>query len=290
MWGSFIILWRGQIYLKVFLFLCEVKNRVIKNDLMTYANSLSFKLILAIFPFIISLLTLVGFFNLSADKFVLGIIHYIPKGVDKMFIEFFGEIMETKRVSLFSSSLFIAIYSASAGFYTMIKGICKSYDVNIGKTFFIKKLFSIVLVILFIITIIATFYVIIFGDIINELLVKFRIVNYIPPFLTGLLMLVIYGAVLFVFLICLYKFSIGVKTKIKTFLPGVFFTVGAWLIISKLFNLYVNNFSRYSVIYGSLGAIFIFALWLFLLSSVILIGAQLNAVYNDKEFINRLFS
>ncbi|MDO5389026.1 MAG: YhjD/YihY/BrkB family envelope integrity protein, partial [Clostridia bacterium] len=81
---------------------------------------------------------------------------------------------------------------------------------------------------------------------------------------------------------------INIKIEIKCLLPGIMFTIISWYVVSKGFNIYINNFSRYSVIYGSIAAIFVFGIWLFLLSSLILIGSQINAVLYDKEFMARL--
>jgi membrane protein len=59
--------------------------------------------------------------------------------------------------------------------------------------------------------------------------------------------------------------------------------MGLWLVVSKCFNIYINNFSRYSAVYGSIGAIFVFALWINFLSYALLIGGQINAVIYDKR-------
>ena len=96
------------------------------------------------------------------------------------------------------------------------------------------------------------------------------------------------GCAIIIFLVLLYKFSININIKIKYLIPGIIFTMISWFIISKLFNVYINNFSRYSLIYGSIGAIFVFGIWLFLLSCLILIGSQINAVLYDREFMQKL--
>lgn len=263
---------------QVFTFMKKVLDKVIQNDLLTYANSLSFRLILAIFPFIIAVLTLFGFFNLPADDIIATIIRVAPGDVGKMISSFVAEVIGERRISLFSTSLLIAVYTASTGFYTMIKGICQSY-INKNLDYIKARLMSVLLMLVFIISLVATLYVVIFGDAINHMLVNFRIIKHIPHIFNGMLINVANMGVMFLFLVVLYKSSIGIRTRIRDILPGIFFTLGGWLIVSKLFNIYVNNFSRYSVIYGSIGTLFIFALWLYLLSCVILIGAQINAEY-----------
>ena len=274
--------------LKSFLFLCEVKNRVIKNDLMTYANSLTFKLILAIFPFIIALLTLLGFLNLPAEKITNSVVNDMPKELADMISYYISDVLGERRLSLLSSSIVIAIYSASAGFHTMVKGICNSFEINEDRTFFKTRLISLVLMLIFVVIIVGTLYIVIFGDTINRLLESSGIVNHIPDIITGTAMHLLTAFVIIIFLVLLYKFSISIKIKIKYLLPGIFFTMASWFVISKIFKIYINNFSKYSLIYGSIGAIFVFGLWLFLLSCTILIGYQINAVLYDRSFMKNL--
>ncbi len=263
-------------------------DRVLKNDLMTYANSLSFRLVLAIFPLIISVLTLFGFFNLPTDSIINTIVNALPGDVGQMISSFVGEVIGEKRISLFSTSLLVAIYTASTGFYTMLKGICQSYGKSLEGNYIKLRLLSVLLMFIFIVSIVATLYLVIFGDAINHALIDFKIIKHIPHIFDSVPVNIAYMAVMFVFLVVLYKSAIGIRTRLRYIFPGICFTLGCWLIVSKLFNIYINNFSRYSVIYGSIGTLFVFALWLYLLSCVILIGSQINEVYTDKLFMYEL--
>lgn len=275
-------------FIKCFLFICEVKNRVIKNNLITYANSLTFKLILSIFPFLIALLSFLGFLNLSADKIINSIANDMPKDISDMISYFVYDVLGQKRLSLLSSSAVIAIYSASAGFHTMIRAICDTFEVNEDRAFLKTRLISLCLMFVFICIIIITMYILIFGNVINGFIENLGIIDHIPSIVTGTLMHIVTALIVVAFLVFLYKFAINIRIKIKCLLPGIAFTIISWFVISKLFNLYITNFSRYSVVYGSIGVIFVFALWLYLLSYLILIGAQINAVFNDKKFMKDL--
>ncbi len=274
--------------MKAFLFFWEVKNRVVKNDLVTYANSLTFKLILAIFPFIIALLAFLGFLSLPTEKITYAIVLDMPKEIGEMMSHYISEVLEKRSISLLSSSAIIAIYSASAGFHTMIKGVCNCYDINENRGFFKTRLIGLLLMLLFVFVIIAILYIVIFWDIINSFLIKIGVFEKIPHFITTLVTHSIVAVAIVIFLVSLYKFAISIKLKIKCLLPGVFFTIISWFIVSKLFNIYISNFSKYSVIYGSIGAIFVFGIWLFLLSFLILMGAQINAIINDKKFMEEI--
>ena len=65
--------------------------------------------------------------------------------------------------------------------------------------------------------------------------------------------------------------------------PGAAFTTLGWILASYAFAYYVNNFSNYSRLYGSLGAVFIFMTWIFLTSFILILGGEVNVILLDKE-------
>ena len=58
--------------------------------------------------------------------------------------------------------------------------------------------------------------------------------------------------------------------------PGALFSLVAWVLVSWCFSFYVDNMARYSVLYGSLAAIIVLMLWLYIVSMILLMGPQLN--------------
>lgn len=64
----------------------------------------------------------------------------------------------------------------------------------------------------------------------------------------------------------------------KRVLPGTLVFVPLWLLISWLFSLYVTNFGHYNKVYGSMGAIIVLMLWLYLTSYTLIIGGEVNAI------------
>ena len=75
----------------------------------------------------------------------------------------------------------------------------------------------------------------------------------------------------------LYRFAPNRKVPLRSTLPGAAFAVAIWFLGSLALDLYIAHFANYSATYGSLGAIVILMLWLYLTSVSVLIGAELNA-------------
>jgi len=60
--------------------------------------------------------------------------------------------------------------------------------------------------------------------------------------------------------------------------PGATLATGSWFFVTMLFGWYLQHYADYSVIYGSLGAAIALLVWMYLISLVILIGAEFNAI------------
>lgn len=272
--------------IRLIIFIHEVYIRMRNNELIDMANALSFKLILSIFPFIIFILSSVAVFNLDVSSIVVSLTDDVPETVRQMLSYFINETFDTKHVSLFSSSLFLTLFSASSGLYTLMKGLNRAYDASERRGYIVQRFISLLLVIIFTLLIILSLYVCIFSDKINELI--FGQNTGLPLMVINLRSYLITAALIFVMIVIMYMLALVDRPTVKQLIPGTIFTMAAWLTLSKLFNIYVNNFSRYSNIYGSIGALFIFALWLNLLSYVILIGGQINAILIDRQWIKEV--
>ena len=253
-------------------------KKTLENELMLMANALTYKLLIAIFPFIIFLMTLLGFFELNIESYIIDAGKSLPKPINDILITFVKEVVQTKSVSLLSTSFLITIYSASTGFNSIIQGLNRAYEQEDDRNFIIRRGTSVMLVFIFAILVNCSLFLFIFSDYIEKLIVKYTALEFIPYFLDSIFLYIILALVLLVMVLVIYKISVAKKVFIKNILPGALITVFLWLVLSKGFNIYVNNFSKYSKIYGSIGSIFVLVIWLNIISLVLLLGGQINAI------------
>lgn len=85
---------------------------------------------------------------------------------------------------------------------------------------------------------------------------------------------------LFVLLLLIYTYVPGGRRTLRSQLPGTIFATAGWLIFSRVFSFYILHFWRLSYIYGSLTAVILVILWLFVIINLIFLGAGLNAERN----------
>ncbi len=263
----------------------KIIEKSVKNDIFSLANAVTFKFIVGIFPFLIAAITLLSFFNLDITGFILRISNNVPKEIIDMIDYFVEDVVNVKSISLLSTNFIIAIISASSGFHQMIKAVNKIYNVKETRSFWVIRFLSFVLVIVFVGIILVSVYGFLFGDKFNALLLRRRIFMQIPPILNAFSNVLINQVIVFVCVIILYKISPNARVKLSRTIPGAAFVTLSWFCVSKLFKFYIDNFASYSILYGSLGTIFVFALWLNLLAYIILLGAQINAVVCKKMYV-----
>lgn len=91
------------------------------------------------------------------------------------------------------------------------------------------------------------------------------------------------SAIIFSVVLLLYYWIPNVYHKARHFIPGTLFSSASWVLVSGVFSFYMNNFSNYSVIYGSIGAFIMLLLWIYMSCLILLIGACINASLYHKD-------
>lgn len=177
----------------------EVAERFKRNELNIVADALAFRLILSVFPLILFMISLLGMLNLSYDRELTNILVSLPDEMQLILQNFIKEVGENTSYGLLSTSLIVALISASSGFYGLVRGIKKAYDEDLMNKFIKMRLQSILLVIIFVACIVLTLYVFTFGSVINDFIVQIGLVKSIPSFLTGFFIYFLNVFVMFVF-------------------------------------------------------------------------------------------
>ena len=200
-------------------------NKTLENELMLMANALTYKLLIAIFPFIIFLMTLIGFADFDIGIYIIEASKTLPTPIQNILSVFVKEVLQTKSVSLLSTSFLITIYSASTGFNSIIQGLNRAYEQEDTRNFIIKRGTSILLVFIFAILINLFLMIFIFSDYIDAFIIKYTPLEFIPYFLDSASLYVFITFVLLVMVLVIYKISICKKVTLPSILPGAIFSV-----------------------------------------------------------------
>ncbi|MDZ5034663.1 YihY/virulence factor BrkB family protein, partial [Clostridium perfringens] len=120
----------------IIYFIVKVNN----DDIFALGAQLAYYLILAFFPFLIFLMTLVGFSNLNSADILDGLRTILPDSVFTLVDTTVVEIVDTQNAGLLGASIALTMWSASSGFRAVIKGVNKAYDMKESRSF-IKRAF-----------------------------------------------------------------------------------------------------------------------------------------------------
>ena len=249
-------------------FVSRLIYRIGKDDAAGLAAQMTYHFVLALFPMLIFLLTLLGqFITIDANQINQKVSQYVP---DQETASIVGgivkDISDTASGGILSVGLILAIWSASNGMSAIINSFNVAYDVEDSRNGVVVKLLSIL-------------YTLVLGAVFVVAVVLITLGPVINKFLFGPL------GIIFIIFTVLYSVAPNVKTKLRSVIPGAIFTSIIWLLGSFAFGYYISNFSNYSKTYGSLAGIIILFLWLYITSFIIIIGAEINAIIHQRKVI-----
>ena len=252
-----------------------------RDDALGLAAQLAYYLILALFPFILVLVSLMGTFgSQELASQVLGYFRQVmPEEAYKIIETFTGNIIsgDAKAPGLLSFGILFTIWSASGAFAALINALNRAYDVHETRPFWKVRGIAILMTLGLSVLILVGVLLLILGPQIGETIAnllglgkQFELVWNIARWPAALLFMVFTVALL-------YYFAPDADQPFRWITPGGLIGVLLWVLASVAFNFYVSNFGSYNKTYGSIGAVIVLLLYLYISSLTILFGATLNA-------------
>jgi membrane protein len=269
----------------IFVFLAQLGKRAADDDLFALSNELAYKMLLSFFPFLIFLVSLLGFLNLEGSIFAYRLLEVMPEDVGLVVGGFVAEVQARPSAGILSVSLLVSIYSASNGFRAVIRGVNKAHGYKDSRNLIKKIALSAGVMLIFSLAIIVMLTLWIFSDALLAMLHPFfafdmgkavRIASAAVTFA------VLIGATALIYILACNRYRVPQKNgKRGKILPGACSAVVLWAVSSEVFGLFISYFSNISVIYGSIAGIFILIIWINLISFFLLLGNTVNALLDS---------
>jgi len=247
---------------------------LLKGSITTRAGSISFSFFMAFFPFVLFVLNLIPFFPIeNFDQIFLGLIEsLIPKESSNFFHEIFIDINSNKRTGLLSTTLFLSIILIGNGVNSIFSGFSDSYHIEFSRNFIKQYLYAVMVgLILVLVVLFATIFSIFFDFLITKNIVVISFVFYLLKYVFLILIALVSFS-------SLYFFGTVQGRNLKFFSPGSAMTTLLLLLSTYFFGVYIDNFSNYNELYGSIGAVIIMMLFIWVNSISLLLGFELNVV------------
>lgn len=259
----------------------ELYKKLVKDDIFALSAQMAYPIIVSIIPTLMFILSLAG----ASEPVIAYIYSTLRFILPKLSFDIIDKILkEVLYVSNFSYAvLFSTIYFISIGIRGVMKGVNKAYGVEESRNIFLKFILSFLFAILFAFAIFLSFIVLVFGDLIIKGFFVILNINMNLSIIYNILRF-IFSYFILGFIFCLiYISSVNIKLKFKDVYKGAYFSCFLWIIVCLAFGFYVNNFSKYSILFGSLGGFFVLLVWTYISSFIILLGGEINAITYKKE-------
>ena len=252
-----------------------------KGYLTDRAAAVAFNVFLAIFPAVMVLFTFIPYMPLEGVQLVIEdtIQKFVPENIAGRVVGTINEIMSHQHNTLMSIGIIMAFYFSSGAVRAFFRGFDMGVN-HIGKMSFLRMygggLVTTMILGTMLITSIA---LIIIGN--DYLPVFFNKIHFYNNFVITLINIGRWLLTVFVLLVAiavLYYFGNPDKDRqFRLFTPGTIMFTVLFIIGTVGFNYYIINFSNYNALYGSIGGLIIFMMWMYVNCIIVLIGYELDA-------------
>lgn len=265
-------------------------SRKIRDDhIAAFSAQAAFFIIISFFPFIMLLLSIIKYFPIEEENMLVLLSQAFPTTVNSLITSLITEIYDTAAsTTLISATIVSTLWSAGKGFLAVMKGLNSVYEINETRHSLLLRGMAALYTLIFAIMVIGTMVLFVFG---NRL--YFWIEQKIPvieetAFLIISLRTIVGLITLILFFLIIYIVIPNRKTKIMHELPGAMICAAGWMGFSYAFSYYIDNFSNYASMYGSLTAIVLFMLWLYFCMYLLFLGAEFNLLFENKAFVQKI--
>ena len=260
----------------------EFMERIKEDHVSAYAAQAAFFLILSAFPFAILILTFTRFLPVTQSDFMLVIQELLPDEMEKWVMEILQELMDHSGNTLMSFSIIIALWSAARGILSISNGLNSVFRTEESRNYFLLRSIATLHTLIVAVALVILLVVFVFGNSLYQVVLnRFSFLNNIVTLILSVRVAVGFVLLFFMF-IAMYKGLPNHKLSLKQATPGALFCALSWMIVSFGFSVYVNHFSNYSKVYGSLAGIAIAMVWVYMMMNLVLWGGELNVMIKEQ--------
>ena len=272
--------------LKMYRFAKKFFRKLQKDHVTAYSAMSAYFLLMSFVPFLMILLMLAKYLPFS-EKDILTLLNSSSLVHENMFIQtILKEVFQHNNKSILGLTILFLLWSASKSIWGFMKGLNSVYGVKDMRGSITIRLYAVFYTIIFLFLIASVLILLVFGS--NIYRTVLQIDSGLSPILSILFRTRrIYSFfILTGFFLLLYMHIPRRKSKISSQLIGAFFTAFSWTLYSFFFSIYVTSFSDYAGLYGGLGTVLLFFLWLYMLMYFIFLGAEINYFLSHKRRIH----
>lgn len=256
----------------------EAALRLWSDDAFGLAGNVAFRVLLAVFPFLIFTSSMTAFVGSQsmADDLVSFLIAIVPATLIEPIVAEVQQVMTVQRGGVLSTGILLTIWFALGGVDGVRVGLNRAYGVRETRSWYVLYPVMILMVVIASMVLVLVGYLLVFAPRAGSLLhvlfpgfdpasVTIRLVRY--PTAAIILVLSLFLA---------HVFLPARRTRFSSIYPGVLFTVVIWASLTAAFSYYLGHFATYATYYGGLAGIVAALYFLYLAALVLIFGGELN--------------
>lgn len=263
---------------------------IIEGALSSRAGSIAYSFFMAIFPALIFLLNLIPYIPIDGFdlKFMSFIYELIPGQSLPFFQPIISDISQTERGGLLSIAGVLALFLMANGVNAIFSGFEGSFNVHLNRGFIRQYVVALGVSIILASLLVITISILIYFEYVLKVL---RDQDFMSD--SADITLLSIGSYIFLIIMIyavvatLYYFGTKEGRSHRFLSPGALMTTLLFMLTTYLFGVYIDNFSNYNELYGSIGALLIMMLYIWINSNLILLGFELNAVLRKLRIAHK---
>ncbi|HRR26518.1 MAG TPA: YihY/virulence factor BrkB family protein [Acidobacteriota bacterium] len=276
-------------YLRRGRFWWAVWNEINQDDCWGMAAQLSYYFLMAFFPFVLFVNSLLGFLPQTPDLLSLmlrDLARVLPEDSFQLVENILRAVVGGRHGGVLTVSLVMALWFASTAFNGMIALFNRAFRVRDHRPYYITRFIAILVTIVVSVFTLFAGILLFFGDWAIDHWVQNPWLNQIY---TGFRWVLI-----FVFLNIgvqmIFHFLPAVRLPWRYFSPGGVVAVAGWVVGSLCFRFYVNHYADYRVLWGPLGALIALMVWFYISSFTLLLGAEIDSEIHKRNGMSQVMS
>ncbi len=257
---------------------------IVEGTFSSRAGSIAFSFFMALFPFLLFVLNLIPYVPVEnfQQEFISFIQAILPPQTTDFFLPIVQDISAHQRGGLLSFVFILTIFLMANGVNAIFSGFEYSIHVTINRNF-IKQYFMALIVSVFLaLLLLVTVVVIVYSE---YAIVKLQSEDFLSENFQWIATVryLIFVVMIYFVISILYYYGTKEGKSSRFFSVGALVTTLLFMLTTYLFGIYINNFSRYNELYGSIGALLILMLYIWINANLLLLGFELNATLKTLQ-------
>ena len=257
------------------------KNKLVEDEIFERSLAVAFSFTIASFPLIIFLFTLLPYINawvpeIDSEKILIFLQNIMPSDMFSITKNTILDLVETKRGGLLSIGVISSIFLSSNGFNTLIKTFNSCHRVRENRSFYETRLIAMLLTFVFFIVTIVAIVLSTLGDFIINIILEYDVFKDVEYYTINSYKLLSLFISFYLLITSIFYFAPVTHNKWTFVSSGSIISAIGCVAISLAFSYYINNFPTYNKLYGSIGILIAYMGWIYVISSIILIGFEWN--------------